>query len=283
MIFGRRPSPERKIGIWGLTGAGKTTYLASLWIAFARNYYPDWKIWPTNPAAENLFVDYSGDLDRGIFPPATDPDANPIQYDFSLSYSPSRGRVQNYNLCLIDAAGRHVLDDSDPYGYFKLLSECTGILLMIDPNPIVKEQERAGYLGPITRLLFKLKGRIQVNGKISTHIALCATKCDMGKWPRRAGHPSGVLREVMGPAAYGAVTSNCQSFCEFAVSSVGLRKTFEKECVPNKDYIMIDNQRRERIPDMDRWEPKCLLAPIKWLVDPISNQCECQDWHILCK
>lgn len=273
-IFGKKPQ-ERKIGIWGLTGAGKTTYLAALWLAVNSSHSTGWKIWPENEKAETLFTNYSGDLRNGIFPPATDPDTNPVQYDLMLEYTSHRGRSQRYNLSLIDAAGQHVLDNSDNYGYFETLRQSSGILLMIDPNPIVEEQKKQGYFQPITRLLFKLRDRLKENGKIDTDIALCATKCDMGKWSDRAGNPQGIFPEIMDRFSYNAIKTNFSSICEFAVSSVGLLDTPSGQTISNMDYDIVNNQQRLKIRNMEQWKPMCLLKPIIWLTDPKNDNCGC--------
>lgn len=274
-IFGKK-THERKIGIWGLTGAGKTTYLAALWLAVNNTPSTEWRILAKNETAKTLFINYSGDLSNGIFPPATDPDTNPVQYDFMLEYKSYRGRSQRYNLSLIDAAGQHVLDDNDKYGYFETLQQSSGLILMIDPNPIVEEQKKQGYFKPITRLLSKLDNcRNNNSGKIETNIALCATKCDMGKWPNIAGNPQGIFREIMDHFTYNAIKTSFSSVCEFAISSVGLLKTPTGEIISNMDFIIEDNQQRLKIRDMKHWEPMCLLEPIIWLTDPKNNNCGC--------
>lgn len=273
-LIGSKP---RKIGIWGLTGAGKTTYIAAIYLAalLNSNQGPAQQkspyhvlLNPTNDAARDLILSYSADITNGVFPPATDPSADPIQYDFSLSVSSGIGGSRTAQLTLIDAAGGHVLDPGDAHGYFRTLQECSGILMMIDPD-------QREFFEPITRLLFRLqdaatgrqKGR---DGRLSVNMAFCMTKIDFGDTV-----PERLLRETLGKISYLQVNANFASRCTFAISAVGTMKTPKGDTIANLDHQIVNGEMRLMIRDMNQWSPVCLLQPLLWLLDPNTKNCTC--------
>jgi len=63
-----------RIGIWGTSRSGKTTYLAMLYSALEDS--EEWIVQAGDDHADDFIDTHISDIDAGNFPPATQPTAN---------------------------------------------------------------------------------------------------------------------------------------------------------------------------------------------------------------
>jgi hypothetical protein len=250
------------LGSWGTTGAGKTAYWASL-INDLRGI-PNWTLEadPSDAANANIFLDrVIGDLGIGILP---EPTITNTTYRFLLHGEDG----DPIPLVFHDYPGEAILDRM---GLFEELSQCTGILCIIDPDVSGLTQNE-----PILRLIERLFAKLpKTKGKLNSKVAMVLTKMDKPK--HRAGwdNPEKYLREVVlnGPT-WNAITNVCHGTklkC-FAVSAVGEYVPVEDQTISNMATFYWPNalEWRSEIQNINRWVSKDILPPVDWLLNDIG-------------
>jgi len=78
-------SNQKRVGLWGPKGAGKTVYMVSLYLASKTSLYKDWRISldGVDDDARAFFDGMAGNLLKGIFPPPNPPEkGEPDIYNF---------------------------------------------------------------------------------------------------------------------------------------------------------------------------------------------------------
>jgi hypothetical protein len=208
---------QAKIGLWGSTGSGKTTYLAALRHAVS---HPDpssgkWVIYPLDSRSERMMTDFSHRLvQTRQFPEPTELGAiSSLRWEFLGDLTGSRfvprrrlGRrvptEARFVLDLIDVSGEafghapadrnvppHVVD-----GALDHLAQSQGLIYLFDPIAERHERTATDYLD---RTLTQLAGKIRreeahrmVGPHLPHYISVCVTKFDhprLFQQARRAG------------------------------------------------------------------------------------------------
>jgi hypothetical protein len=208
----------KSIGLWGAPSSGKTTFLASLFIAVNRRPQKDMNIFGVDDASTNFLIDSTRTMTRDYkFPPATQA---AVSYSWTLNMdslverteagrfgrktTTSEVRRSQFNIDLRDAPGGYFgnqpaqapqlqrinLGGGSPATaaapaasaeteMMDYLSGCDGLLLLIDP---VREQEFGDAHDYFQTTLLKIAQRkLAAPGaapRLPHHVAVCITKFD---------------------------------------------------------------------------------------------------------
>jgi hypothetical protein len=188
-----------RIGLWGTSRSGKTTFIAMLYQSFL-SLHNQWDIQaaPHSPAAlafvknsfETIFV-------RKSFPEKT---AQTSEYTFIITHKPDK---REFELTFIDAPGElyeRYYDETSrpakqtipqsttaerqsnltPQQMFDILKVCDGILMFIDPawQESPNHQGTVGYGRLLFDILNDLRTYQRLHDKKAPLVALCMTKAD---------------------------------------------------------------------------------------------------------
>jgi hypothetical protein len=194
-----------RIGLWGSTSSGKTTYLAALRhaVGSTENGYGSWTVTPVTAESGDLMFSLTSALNKGLFPEAsTIGSATPLQWMFSGDISKSRfagkrerlrrrltgGRVPSeFVLDLIDVSGVAFSDDPEAaHGTLAFantaveqLLESHGLIYLFDP---LRERDHGDALQYVNRTIVELKQRYFAKsgrgGPLPHQVSVCITKFD---------------------------------------------------------------------------------------------------------
>lgn len=233
-----------RIGIWGTSRSGKTTYLAMLYSALEDS--EEWIVQAGDDHADDFIDTHISDIDAGNFPPATQPTANLNIFTYILKTQFSQG-TGSIVLNFIDAPGEFYEDirgnaakevqiheaqnNQDTSGdIVDYLRSCDGIIFLLDPIRSKKQGE--SYKTLLLRLFREFQKRSRKNDKdigtkLEQYMAFCVTKVDKEEiWSQ--GKKSAVLtKDVMGEQLFKKLRTN---FCIegryefFSVASIGRYK-----------------------------------------------------------
>lgn len=273
-----------KMGIWGPTGAGKTTYLGALYLELQK----EWTIIDQSYVGRDsiqLKLNISNALTLGNFPPATPRESKHYSLFFhpnSRNWIHKKLKQRRFGLSLIEAPGEFtgrdpgLREEDEVRKYYIHLSECDGLILMIDPESGNKRGEDlfgvdAGtYFLALQKLFNYLE--IDANGKVVPKLAFCLTKIDTDI----ASHSIAniglekTIFEIIGEDAKNLIRSRCAtpSFGKsrvkyFGISSVG-KYTIDGHERPNIHYSPREN--KFQIVKADR-KAVNITAPIEWLLE----------------
>ena len=190
--------PSVGVAMWGPPRSGKTTFLAALNIALARQNPVGWRLVGIDTPSTQTLVTLTTDLANRRFPRAT---IALDQYTWALERSlqalPPRRRlrlgwrreqVPSVSLDLVDASGelfslegrRNPEAEND---LFKNLENSRGIIYVFDP---VREFSRGDIFEHTIGVLNRLARRMAdadalTSGRLPHHVAVCVTKFDQAK------------------------------------------------------------------------------------------------------
>nr|MBN1228685.1 hypothetical protein [Anaerolineae bacterium] len=267
---------ELHIGIWGPEKAGKTTYVLALKQYLRRvqslaAHNPEdtqlsrdarWTLEAT-PDTQRDLREVEDKFLQGIFPPATDPGADPKIYAMTFKKA-GRAHIP-YHVSMLDAAGAHVMDDADRSGYLNMLSECTGLLLLLDPDADMSGTGQT-YFAALDRLMGF------VDEAYPIYLAFCLTKVDQDRfWPPPAGQEqiqALCWEEVQGFADFYELHKGRFNDHFFAVSAVGRVETPDGSARPN---IVVEGEAARMADYGDAWRPYRLFDPLLWLFDRVDD------------
>ena len=196
-----------KIGIWGGSGSGKTTYLAALDIAalLERGQIGEWTIQgldQISPGSTEFLIDSVDTLRKKKFPPGTRGktltytyDVNIIRMDGwlnSIRKAINLPNKINFVLEFLDYAGGELMTADAGDALWRHLSECDGLIYLFDPTLKVDiSQVRAddkdrydnfSYLHRSMRIISNVLSentqRGLTGGRLPHHLAVCITKYD---------------------------------------------------------------------------------------------------------
>jgi len=248
-----------QIGVWGISEAGKTTYMVALITEIMRRNTKDSEKfeWHTPLETESFKEFFSTDCrsfqQEGVLPRPTDT-GRPREVNIIITH-PDEG---SFNIRLMDVAGELVLRDEDTDGYFAALRQSQGILLFFKST--MSQAEIRKTRQGIRILADEL--RKAPNSK-EIRLALCVTQVDQDKaWNnfQIVANPCKFLRKkILGEIRYVELTSLCPIFDCFSVSSVGRYR--------NKQNLNEDG----KIANRQKWTPHNILMPFFWLVDHINK------------
>jgi hypothetical protein len=270
-----------RIGMWGPTASGKTTYLASLYLHRRKVGWDIQPLDPDDPVVRNFIDGEVNALASGRFPGAT---ASGVVQGYELAFQvPVRGllrtRPNDYLVRMDDVSGeeigpRQTIRDE----YFERLRECQGIVMLVDP-----EEEHAygatfeSYYSPLAQLVTQVD-----DGE--TYFAFCITKVDLDRhWAEvnrvpeedKVAHQANLrryLRQLITQAAWDEIEPIFQAGRArvFAVSSVG-RIESPDGWRPNiiREY---GQDAETRIIHLDKhWQPINIFEPLAWIFEKQSR------------
>lgn len=193
-----------KIGLWGSTASGKTTYLAALRHAIGGvdTSNGSWNIYPLNDNSAQLLIKFTHDLvHERKFPEGTPIGASiPLQWLFVGDLAGSRfaprhrrfarrmaGLESRFVLDLIDVSGRafayqpekesvspNVVSDAIDH-----LAEAQGLIYLFDPISEKSNRDSSTY---VNRTITELSQRFVNTGRVGRYlphyISVCVTKFD---------------------------------------------------------------------------------------------------------
>lgn len=221
-----------RIGLWGTSGSGKTTYLAMLYDALENS--EKWTVEAGDDQADQ-FIDaqISRITDTGNFPLATQPTANLDIFTYILkpqSYNGTGSIVLNF----IDAPGgfyedirgtaQQVQIGEEQGDIVEYLRSCDGIIFLLDP--IRSKRQGESYKTLLLRLFREFQKRSRqkdIDTKIQQYMAFCVTKVDKeGIWDK--GPNSDLAKDVMGEQLFKKLRTNFfldGRYEFFSVASIG--------------------------------------------------------------
>lgn len=264
-----------QIGIWGPTHSGKTTYMASLFLAMKTDGVgKEWEMFPKDESAEQFKHGVSIALSEGTFPKETDPGTMP-RYEYVVSY-----KDKTLDISFMDSAGALIGSVHHPkfQEYFNMLNDCHSILMMIDPDAESHSfgEKNENYASTITRLVDTLRGS---SNRSEINLAVCITKVDLDRHWNAAPHkPREYLKKIIGVIAYNTLFSeaeNDRTFRRkqgrgrtihvevFPVSVAGRYRTPKGYDRPN--VIRLGDRNEVVIAKTEAWEPYGVLKPLEWI------------------
>lgn len=189
-----------KIGIWGGSGSGKTTFLSALRIStlkYGKNTGTQWNINgldEISPRSAQFLRDNTEKLLNLIFPEATNvPVADTYTYEVNGSF-PShnlREKIYNwfskskdiqFNLSVFDYPGGDLLKRDEKDILWEYLAGCDGLIYLFDPK---SNKVGTGNFDCLQRSLdmmrrvFEMRNpEMIVKGRLPQHLAFCITKFD---------------------------------------------------------------------------------------------------------
>ena len=228
-----------RIGIWGTTGAGKTTYLAILYDALLLR--PGWTV-AADAKARNFVTSQLKNIRmRGHFPAPTEVTTQTDIFRYILQEEHSQhldGEYNQISLDFVDAPGefyerphladRRVTEEMDILDY---LSSCHGIIFLLDPERVDGSlgEDEDDYRTMFMDLLLEFQERNIKSGvsddlRLEQFMAFCVTKVDKEPYWSQREAPQNLAEAVMGETMYRMLGANfCrpQRYQFFATSAIG--------------------------------------------------------------
>ncbi|RME41590.1 MAG: hypothetical protein D6796_15660, partial [Caldilineae bacterium] len=228
-----------RIGIWGTTGAGKTTFLAMLYDALLLR--PGWTVAADGKARAFVTGHLRTIRTRGRFPAPTEVTAQTDIFRYILQEEASKqadGAYRQITLDFVDAPGefyerphqadRRVTGEMDILDY---LASCHGILFLLDPDRVDESlgEDEDDYRTMLLDLMLEFQERNIKSGisddlRLEQYMAFCVTKVDRAPYWERRDDPQNLAESVMGETMYRMLGAN---FCKpnhyhfFATSAIG--------------------------------------------------------------
>lgn len=244
-----------RIGIWGTTGAGKTTFLAMLYDALLLR--PGWTVAADGKARGFITSHLRNIRTKGRFPAPTEVTAETDIFRYILQEEGSKGADGEYNqisLDFVDAPGefyerphqadRRVTGEMDILDY---LSSCHGIIFLLDPDRIDDGlgEDDDDYRTMLLDLMLEFQERNIKSGvsddlRLEQFMAFCVTKTDKNSYWDYRKSPQNLAEGVMGDTMFRMLGAN---FCKpnrfnfFASSAIGRYQDSESgEWIENVAY-----------------------------------------------
>lgn len=272
-----------KIGIWGPTGSGKTTYLGALYLELQK----EWSIVnqiSVGPDSNQLTIHIANNLANGEFPPATSRQSRHYALFFHPD-SPSIGRrllQRKFELSLIEAPGDFtgrdpgLRADDEISKYYEHIGECTGLILMIDSDAQDRQSEdqfgvkQGSYYLALQKLFSALD--TDKNGKVLPKIAFCLSKADIDHPGREIDNTLAekLVHQIVGEDTRNLIQSKCQTrgfrpkVRYYAISSVGMY-TVAGQSRPNIHFVPREN--KFQIAKPAERKPIQVADPLYWLLE----------------
>jgi hypothetical protein len=237
--FTSAQSSAFRIGIWGTTGAGKTTFLAMLYDALLLR--PGWTVAADGKAREFVTSHLRTIRMRGQFPAPTEVTAQSDVFRYILQEEGSAQGDGEYNqitLDFVDAPGefyerphladRRVTGEMDILDY---LSSCDGVIFLLDPDRVdgSLSDDEDDYRTMLLDLMLEFQERNIRSGvsddlRLEQYMAFCLTKVDKDPYWEHRESPQNLAEEVMGDTMFRMLGSNFlrhNRFQFFSTSAIG--------------------------------------------------------------
>lgn len=207
-----RRRAQKSVGMWGAVACGKTTFLASLYIAITRAEQ-DLNIFGVDDTSTEFMIESNRQLTKERrFPEATTKVASYswVMNMTTVAHQTNRSRLgrqtlapvavpTQFNIDLRDAPGGVFLSEPalpmdsaridygdgvpevtpDPMDMMDYLAGCEGLLLLIDPVRERQEGDAHEYFqGTLLRMAQRRMVRMPPGAKLPHYVAVCVTKFD---------------------------------------------------------------------------------------------------------
>lgn len=241
-----------QLTLWGPSSAGKTVYLAQLYVEAVLFNKEDWNVHLTEESSR-----FTEDMRRqmrsdNIFPSATMVgEVNKIVYQFQNNRTNDR-----FSLLIEDRAGKDY--ESFEESAQERLRTANGLILLFDylRGPQVLEQE-----------VWDTLGKLQVASLTTIDerpIAICLSKADIliksiADYRYAKNYPDKFVRSHLPPEVIKVLDKFCNNYHLFPISSAGLH--IRHGCI--EPTVFYDENLTPRICSVK--QPFNLLAPIVWL------------------
>lgn len=189
----------RRVGLWGATASGKSTFLSALFIAATRSP-EDLRVKGVNDESTDFLIRNTHTLNaQRRFPPPTSAQ-QPLSWTLQMSVpNRARGRWRragppavpfDFRVDLQDAPGRayaavpesepsrlDLADGADVPEVASYLASCQGLLLLIDP---IRERDLGDAHEYFHGTLLRIAQRVEVplGRRLPHYVAVCVTKFD---------------------------------------------------------------------------------------------------------
>ena len=241
-----------RIGLWGTSGSGKTTYLAILHNALVLS--DDWEL--TEDDEAGVFVDkHINDIEKGNFPLPTEIADTIKIFTYTLRPQSSKGTGSKIVLNFLDAPGEFyedILGDAattvkivkrqsqhtnadmqvsetknNSGDIVDYLLSCDGIILLLDP--IQSKKKHNSYWTLLSKLFREFQRRSRRENmkteRLQQYMAFCVTKVDREEIWNQGKESADLAKDVIGEKLFKSLKTN---FCLpnrykfFSVASIGL-------------------------------------------------------------
>jgi GTPase SAR1 family protein len=240
-----------RIGLWGTSGSGKTTYLAILYKALTHKD-SNWFVRVDKPAREFVMNNLNY-IQTGNFPPATEAADKLNIFTYTLSPKSFKGNGCKTVLNFIDAPGgfyENILgttvqivdpqnqrtnagmqlnqNQNNSMGILDYLLSCDGIIFLLDP--VRSKEEGTLYWTLLLDLFLEFQERSPQpdmnNGQLQQYIAFCVTKVDKKKIWNQGKKSADLAKNVMGNDLFDRLPNFCLDgrYEFFSVASIGRYK-----------------------------------------------------------
>ncbi|OQY44713.1 MAG: hypothetical protein B6242_12100 [Anaerolineaceae bacterium 4572_78] len=244
-----------RIGIWGTTGAGKTTYLSMLYDSLLLR--PGWTVAADTNARKFVTSQLRTIRTKGHFPPPTELTTEAEIFRYVLQEERSQHVDSEFNqitLDFVDAPGefyekphqadRRVAGEIDILDY---LSSCHGIIFLLDPDRLdnTLDEEEDDYRTMLLDLFLEFQERNVKSGfsddlRLEQYLAFCVTKADKDPFWTERENPQNAVEEIMGDTMYRMLSSNFarpNRYKFFSISAIGRYQDTETgEWLENVSY-----------------------------------------------
>ena len=242
--------------LWGPSSAGKTVFLAQLYIE-SENGGGEWDVFPTTESLEFIREMRSRMAATNHFPGATSVGmVERIVYRFL-----HRATGREISLVMEDRAGKDFeeLEESAQ----SVLAAAAGLVLLFDPMRPAATLEREVWDTLESIHVASDRGA----RKDDRPIAVCLSKADLllrtsADLERARVEPDAFVRERVGASLLRALDRFCSDYRLFPVSAAGVRTRFGVI----EPLVFFDEQLDPRICPEDG-RPFNLMAPFTWLFD----------------
>lgn len=200
-----------RMGVWGTTGAGKTTYLMRLFHALANS--ERWEV-AVDDKTKNFITIHSQKISKGYFPDPTKPRGKELDiYSYRLTYK-GQGFRTKILFEFIDAPGEFYEEIGDakgkvakgenhpPMDIIDYLLSCHGILFLLDPTR--KEEDGKTYEVLLQEVFMEMQKRRaelypdREEDKLEQYVAFAVTKADRQEIWQKGMNSIGLVQELLG-------------------------------------------------------------------------------------
>lgn len=291
------PSNSLRIGVWGPTAAGKTTYIVTVWGA-CLTPNARWFANPDDESTSDFVIDKLSALREGIFPEANKPQPKPNLYSYhfaprqkNLSTPPSQSlniknpldsfitwvsandvetpvkhEAQNLGLkvSFTDAAGESYLKESLDTELWDNIWDCDGIVCLLDPAEALDHFKITLKLVQNLRLKAKSTPGRLIGNYLPQFVAVCYSKIDRPEYIGFKDKPEELniaLANKTGIDLYAILGANFmpERIKFFSVSAIGVDE--------NGKSLVIDRE----IKTPQKIRPINVISPLRWLFESLSS------------
>ena len=282
-----------KIGVWGPSSAGKTTFIVTVWGA-CLSPQSRWLATLADSPTSDFIIDRLTRLRKGEFPEPNKPQPEPIHYQYLFSPKPTKQQNQagkttkspfeslkewinaddvrtptkvtgnsNLKISFTDVAGEQYFKDALDSPLWDDIVTCDGLLCILDPSDSEEHLKMVLKLGQNLRLKSNDSPRL-IGNYLPHYIALCFSKIDRPEFYPFHDRPDELnakLSEETGIDLQSVlnnffVPDRTKVFC---VSAIGVNANGQS--LVQSGQIVTPNKIR----------PINIIAPLRWLFESLQS------------